>query len=104
MSLQDKLRAEDADAQRAAQSAMAGRSLTGLSGRHTEMPPIVGARVEPPRILRIGEQQGDNGPRTDVGADRPPLPQRRATLEGDRIPFEDTEQKMAWPPRPGYRR
>ena len=99
MALRDLISGETKDAMQAADSAMRGRSMTGLSGLHTEVPPIAGRMVEPPRVQRIGPDGPAASPRAEA-----PLPPRPAPMEGERIPFEDLEQKMAWPARPGYRR
>lgn len=102
MALRDMIAGETNDARQAAASAAAGRSTTGFSGRHTEMPqPIAGRFVEAePRVTRIGEGSVQNQP----SQIQMPLQRREAVMEGERVPFEDAELKMAWPSRPGYRR
>lgn len=102
MALRDMIAGETNDARTAATNAALGRSTTGFSGRHTEMPePLAGRFVEAPRVTRIG---GDEAAQQQQFADQPPLPRRPAAQEGERVPFEDAELKMAWPSRPGYRR
>ena len=106
MALRDSLASEANDARAAAAMAAAGRSQTGFSGRHTEMPadgPIAGRLVDQPRVLRMGTA-ADLGPDAPLRQPEPPLIRRHAPMEGERVPFEDTELKMAWPGRPGFRR
>jgi hypothetical protein len=84
MAVRDLLAGEAADAQRAIASAQHGRSLTGLSGRHTDVgaEPIAGERVE--RATHAGG----------------------APIAGPpgRVPFGAMTLTMQADPRPGFHR
>lgn len=100
MSLRSLLNGETADAQQAAEAAKAGVSLTGLSGRHQDAgDPIYGERIDP-AVMR-GEAPAENaGPAAIRGR------QRVAAAQAQRVrkPFGGAEQRLSYPPRPGYRR
>jgi hypothetical protein len=94
--LRDLLAEEASDLHRATENALRGRSTTGFSGIHTEMPrPIAGRLVEPLGVQRIGPES--------VQADLPPIERRPSMEEADREPFGNEELALAWPPRPGFR-
>ena len=122
MALRDLLAGETEDATRAAQAAASGRSLTGLSGRHTDAQfasrddmfggpaqpretapqpppqpePIMGERVSPRRldpVFGAGAQQTDDDP----------IFRRSGARVVERQPFGNQEQTLAYTPRPGYR-
>jgi hypothetical protein len=105
--LRDMLRAENDDATRAASFAAHGRSMTGLSGRHTETDrlfgsagagaPIVGERVAPMSVLRMGTPVAEM-----VAGD--PLFRDRRIEPANRQPFGAQEQTLAVAVREGYRR
>ena len=93
--LRDLLAEETADLHRASENALRGRSTTGFSNIHTEMPrPIAGRLVEPIGVQRIGP---------DVQPDMPPIQRRHSMEEADRQPFGNEELALASPARPGYR-
>ena len=99
MALRDLLAEENKDASTAANAAAMGRSLTGMSGKHT----LFGEEVKTPSGGFLGAQEPIVGERVaGVGED--------AFLQGvrseaqERKPFGSMEQILAYPPRPGYRR
>lgn len=112
MALRDILASEEADAINAANAAAHGRSLTGLSGRHTEArfasrddvfgepraEPLVGERVQPQRIDPVFGA-GNGG----AAADDDPIFRRQGAPMHERVPFGSQEQTLAYTPRPGYR-
>ena len=111
MAIRDILAQETDDNRRAAEAAAQGRSLTGLSGRHTDIEsrfatgdtlfggkaaePIAAERVERPKVQSapIGDRDDD-----------PMLRERRAAPTVERQPFGAQEQVLAYPPRAEYRR
>lgn len=115
MALRDVLAGENADHRAAADAAARGRSITGFSGRHTEMDE--GERFTRRESLFGGEKPAaappppePPGPPTDVYApllrDIPADAPGRLHLaeKAERKPFGDAEQQLAYPNRPGYRR
>jgi hypothetical protein len=113
MALRDSLAAEDDDARRAASAAASGRSITGLSGPHTEpdtrfarsddifgapvttAEPIAGERLPRQTVQQIGDPRDD---------DDPIFRRRSADESVERRPFGAFEQELAYASRPGYRR
>lgn len=93
MAIRSKLEREQGDAETAAQSALLGQSLTGYSGRHTDISegPIVAERLEMPSPVENADMAA---PRM---RDRAPEPVR------ERVPFGEAEMTLAVPPQPGYR-
>lgn len=120
MALRDILAGEDSDNRKAAEAASQGRSITGLSGRHTDM----GDRFAPGREALFGGRVGSDTAADNAEAARPrqeppspstsvfdPIipwdaPARRTgeVAQAQRKPFGDSEQQLAYPERPGYRR
>jgi hypothetical protein len=111
MALRDILAGEDKDQRSAADAAAHGRSITGFSGRHTD----VDDRFTNSREALFGARSSDSappqpeppGPVTSVNDpiipwDAPGLRRQGNTFE--RKPFGDAEQQLSYPPRPGYRR
>lgn len=118
MPIRDLLAGEDNDARRAADAAAHGRSLTGLSGRHTDADPrfatadavfgggvedtrpgpLIGDRIQPRQIQQIGGLEGM------IGNDPMFRRERLAEMVVERQPFGTMEQELAYPTRPGYRR
>lgn len=114
MALRDILAGEDSDQRTAADAASHGRSITGFSGRHSEVtdrfaareglfggttlnptPPPAPASTEPP-----SPAQNVNDP--IIPWDAPA--RRRGPDTFVREPFGDAEQQLAYALRPGYRR
>lgn len=118
MPIRDFLAEEDNDARRAATRSAAHGTTMGTSqeaeprfidsdrvfGSRTEAPPpavpqrpIVGERVAPMRVSRIGPELDSL-----LGGDDPIFrrPDQRPT---ERVPFGVQEQVLAYPARPGYR-
>lgn len=96
--LNDLLSNEVADTRTAADAAARGRSLTGLSNRHTDRladgpEPIAGERV-----TAGANAMSRPGAATEVVA-----PVRRLPAVKGREPFGAHEQQLAWPIRPDYR-
>lgn len=118
MALRDTLASEVADNKNAAAAAAQGRSLTGMSGRHTDIdsrvsaggermfggevlqppqaPPVVGERVAKPQMQNIGGLAGL--------LDNDPVFRERSAPLLERKPFGNQEQVLAYPNREGYRR
>lgn len=106
MAIKDLLASENTDNRKAAHAAASGMSMTGYSGRHTEMPdamfgakiggsePVAGPRVEPLPMTRVGDDAAV------PGASRIP----GAVTAANRKPFGAREQVLAVEVRPGYRR
>jgi len=88
--LTDLIAGEQADAEVAASAAALGRSITGFSGRHTEMGdgPIAGAPVEPLR-----------GPAAAAARSA-----AARTVRPKRVPFGGATLSLQVPQRPGYAR
>jgi len=114
MALRDVLAGEAADASQAAEAAAHGRSLTGFSGRRSDVEdrfatpgqvfggtaePIAGERVAKMQVRSIG---GDSDIGDLIAGD--PLFRERPTGTFDRKPFGDQEQALYYPPRSGFRR
>lgn len=91
MALRSKLAGEAADNAEATQAALHGRSLTGLSGRHSDAP-IMGDLIQPP------------SPMAEDTSLAPRLREREPEPVRERVPFGTVEQTLAYPNRPGYRR
>lgn len=110
MALRDILSGEDNDQRTAADAAAHGRSITGFSGRHTEVEDrftgsresLFGAQTvaPPPPPEPPGPARNVNDP--IIPWDAPGLRRQSDTFE--RQPFGDAEQQLAYPQRPGYRR
>jgi hypothetical protein len=99
MSLRDMLNAEGADARRAADAAKTGASLSGLSGRHSNVDdePIFGARIDP-AVTRGADDNPNAGPALTEARSRV------AAATRVRIPFGGAELRLAYATRDGYRR
>lgn len=100
--IRDALASEQTDAENAAAAAAAGRSLTGLSGRHSELKePLFGERV----TQRPGMKEIDPAaPMPGEGAGPSGIPPGfRMPQAKERVPFGEHEQQLAYPERPGYR-
>lgn len=104
--LRDLLAEETADNATAANAAAMGRSMTGFSGRHTEIPrdamfgnvadaapPIAGERITP-----------EDAALPDFAMDPLLMANRGEMSDRERQPFGAQEQVLAAPVRPGYRR
>jgi hypothetical protein len=90
--IRDLLAGEAADAARATQAALTGRSQTGLSGHHEEIQqPIRGALPAAPKPI----QRGGDAPA--------PERLRQPEMPPNREPFGDAELQLAFPARPGFR-
>ena len=113
MALRDLLAGEDNDNRAAAEAAASGRSITGLSGRHTEIDrrfasgdevfggqtqPVAGECVARPQVQRVAPDGLD----ALIGDD--PIFRQQRPEQIERKPFGDREQTLAYPARPGYRR
>lgn len=118
MALRDVLAGEDTDHRAAADAAAHGRSITGFSGRHTEIDERVARREglfgdpmgKPAPQAKPAPDPEPPGPTLDVfaplfgiPADAPGRLQRLEETR-ERVPFGDAEQQLAYAVRPGYRR
>lgn len=118
MAVRDFLASEVADNRSAADAAAQGRSLTGMSGRHSDIEsrvagpgdrmfggeapqqsqpsPVVGERVAKPQMQNLGGI-------SDLIDNDPVFRERSAPLL-ERKPFGNQEQVLAYPNRAGFRR
>lgn len=106
-SLRDMLNDEVTDAQRAATFAAHGRSMTGLSGKHTEHDGMFGDRAEPivgERISRMAPAPVAETFSLEALIKGDPVFAQRRIEPANRQPFGAMDQTLAWEPRPNYRR
>jgi hypothetical protein len=109
MAIRDILAAETDDNRRAAEAAAQGRSLTGLSGRHTDIESrfatgdalFGGKAAEPIAAERVERARVQSAPGSDRDDD--PMLRTRHVPRPERKPFGNLDQKLYWPPIPGYR-
>lgn len=112
MALRDILAGEDNDQRTAADAAAHGRSITGFSGRHTEVNDRFAARESlfgAPASQPTPPASQPEPPSPAQSVNDPIIPwdapaRRRGTDTFERQPFGDAEQQLAYPQRPGYRR
>lgn len=98
MALRDRLASEAGDAERATHAALHGHSMTGLSGRHSEMNDQVFG-------TRVGEVPVSDVPHDERGPAMSDTRNRVAMADrGARVPFGAAETRLAYATRPGYRR
>lgn len=106
-SLRDLLSEETNDAQRAAAFAAHGRSMTGLSGRHSDRDAMFGERAEPivgDRISRMAPAPVAETASLEALIQGDPVFAQRRIEPANRQPFGAMDQTLAWAPRPNYRR
>ena len=105
--LRDLLKEETEDNLKAAQYAAHGRSITGMSNRHTETPTdrMYGERAEPIVGERIVRMSSYAQPPADIEAliKGDPVFNQRRIEPLNREPFGSLDQILAWKGRDGYR-
>jgi hypothetical protein len=105
MALRDLLAAEINDGRIAAERAAHGQSMTGFSGRHTEIDPrtLYGGIADLPAAPSMPEPIPDDM-RARPLLDDPLLTGLRKAEPAKRIRFGANAQRLAFPNRPGFRR
>lgn len=112
MALRDQIQNERADAERARAAAATGASQTGFGNRHMDMgdpnaifgrqvgpDPVMGERLPQMQVQRLGEPD-----KLDAAIAADPILRERRLMPANREPFGATEQQLAWPVRPNFRR
>lgn len=109
MPIRDLLASEDSDARGAASAASQGRSITGFSGRLSDVgdrfsrgDEAFGPRLDVPKPL-VGEPAERIRPSGQEG-EAPSGPRRAIEMPVNRKPFGAQEQVLDYPARAGYRR
>lgn len=104
--LQSILEGENTDARQAADAAQFGRSLTGLSGKHGSTDEVIYGQKLDPSFMRV-ESETDEAAPTLPGVNAAARGRTRvaaAQVQRERKPFGGSNQRLAYPARPGYRR
>lgn len=105
MAIRDKIQSEIDDDHAAVAAARDGRSITGYSGRQTQISEdaLFGAPQTPIAAERVAPEERPWNQGLASAIENDPILARARANAVQRVPFGEQEQRLAYPKQPGFR-